>query len=240
MQTVKTVAIGLKEALLEVPDPRALRGRRYEMTAMLTALVCGILCGVQSFRALDEWLKLQPLWFRHWLGFPRGTPSRFAFSKLLAKLPPVILEAALNRWLSGFDVAWPELELSKIPAAVFEMTEVWDGKTLRGTRFNQQRACQQLVRMDLATSCVLSQTPIDLTTNEAAVALKLLQEMITTGEIKGKTIVADAAFCQREICQAIVDSGGDYVVTVKKNQPQLLRDISNAFLIPEGFPPLCG
>ena len=236
---MKTVAMGLKDVFQEVPDPRGTRGRRYEMTAMLTALVCGILCGVRSFRGLAEWLQLQPLWFRHWLGFHNGTPSRFAFSDLLAKLPPVILEAALNRWLSGFEVELPNVDLSKLPETVFENAEAWDGKTLRGTRFNHQRACQQLVRMDLATGCVLSQTPIDLSTNEAAVALKLLQEMVTTGEIKGKTIVGDAAFCQREICQAIIDSGGDYVVTVKGNQPELLRDITNAFVIPQGFSPLC-
>ena len=33
------------------------------------------------------------------------------------------------------------------------------------------------------------------------------------------------AYCQRETCQQIVESGGDYLVTVKGNQPQLLRDI---------------
>ena len=236
---MKTLAMGLKEAFQEIPDPRAKRGRRYEMVAMLTATVCGILCGVRSFRALSEWLQLQPLWFRHWLGFPRKTPSRFAFADLLAKLPPVVLEAALNRWLDGFDVELPEGELSKLPESTFENTEVWDGKTLRGTRFNEQRAFSQLVRMDLATSRVLSQTVIDLSTNEAAVALKMLPEMVRTGEIKGKTIVADAAFCQREICQAIIDSGGDYVVTVKDNQKTLLRDITNAFAIPQGFSPLC-
>ena len=63
--------------------------------------------------------------------------------------------------------------------------------------------------------------------------------MVTTGAIRGKTIVADAAYCQREICQAIIDSGGDYVVTVKDNQKTLLRDITNAFAIPQGFSPLC-
>jgi predicted transposase YbfD/YdcC len=53
--------------------------------------------------------------------------------------------------------------------------------------------------------------------------------------LTGRVIVADAAYCQRDLCQQIVDSGGDYVVTVKDNQPTLKRDIENAFVIPKGF-----
>lgn len=55
--------------------------------------------------------------------------------------------------------------------------------------------------------------------------------------LKGKLIVGDAAYCHRDICQTIVDSDGDYLVTVKANQPQLLRDIEQAFVISQGFPP---
>jgi predicted transposase YbfD/YdcC len=56
--------------------------------------------------------------------------------------------------------------------------------------------------------------------------------------LTGKLIVADAAYCQREICQEIVDKEGDYLVTVKDNQPQLRRDIEQAFVIPRSFSPL--
>ena len=46
--------------------------------------------------------------------------------------------------------------------------------------------------------------------------------------------MADAAYCQRELCETIVEKEGDYLVTVKGNQPQLLRDVQQAFVIPEG------
>jgi predicted transposase YbfD/YdcC len=32
-------------------------------------------------------------------------------------------------------------------------------------------------------------------------------------------VIGDAMFCQRELCQQIIDSGGDYLVAVKENQP---------------------
>ncbi|MBL4885475.1 MAG: hypothetical protein JKY95_13185 [Planctomycetaceae bacterium] len=45
-------------------------------------------------------------------------------------------------------------------------------------------------------------------------------------------------FCQRDICEQLVDSGGDYFFTVKENQPTLLKEIKLAFAETEGFSPL--
>lgn len=42
-------------------------------------------------------------------------------------------------------------------------------------------------------------------------------------------VVGDAMFCQRDVCQEILDSGGDYLLAVKENQPGLLRDIALEF-----------
>ena len=51
-------------------------------------------------------------------------------------------------------------------------------------------------------------------------------------------IAADRPYCHGDNCETIIDSGGDYLVTVKGNQPQLLRDIEQAFVIPQSFSPL--
>ena len=56
-------------------------------------------------------------------------------------------------------------------------------------------------------------------------ALTLLKSL----PLEGAIITGDAAFCQRVICQAIRDGGGDYLFTVKANQPRLMADIAIAF-----------
>ena len=190
---------------------------------MLAALVCGILCGQKSLQAFVEWLHLQPATTWHWLGFFRRPPQRRAFSDLLEVLPPEAIEAALTQWIAGLGVAPSD-----------ENVQVWDGKTLRGSKTLSAKALQQLVRLSLATGQILSRTDIAASTNEAKAALDLLKRLV----LKGQVIVADAAYCQRDLCQQIVDSGGDYVVTVKDNQPTLKRHIENAFVIPKGFSPL--
>ncbi len=81
---------------------------------------------------------------------------------------------------------------------------------------------------------ILASHAIPANTNETTVALDLVKRLV----LKGKLIVADAADCQRERCETIVEKEGDDLVTVKGNQPQLLRDVQQAFVIPEGFSPL--
>jgi hypothetical protein len=43
--------------------------------------------------------------------------------------------------------------------------------------------------------------------------------------VRGRIITGDALFCQRDLCQQIIDRGGDYVFAVKDNQPSLEIDI---------------
>ena len=51
--------------------------------------------------------------------------------------------------------------------------------------------------------------------------------------------MGDALFCQRDLCQQILDSGGHYFVAVKDNQPQLLREMSLELTAPAAvFSPL--
>jgi len=141
-------------------------------------------------------------------------------------LSPQALEEALLKWIrEGLGLQIDEQELQAI---------IIDGKTLKGTRSKYQRAYQVLGLLDQKTGFVLSENTIDPATNEAKTALKLLREMV----LEGKVFVGDAAYCDQEICREITDSGGDYLVIVKDNQPTLHHDARAAFVVPEGFSPL--
>jgi hypothetical protein len=197
---------------------------------MLATVVCATFCGFRGFRAIQHWLKLHgvPMW--HLLGFTRKPPGRQAFADLLAELDEAVLERTLLEFVDQLDLG---LE-SPPPAAETLSVEVWDGKTLRGTREGKDRAQQMIVRMQLSLKQVLSSDKIPAGTNESKTALDLVRNLL----LKGRLIVGDAAYCQREICQEIINQEGDYLVTVKDNQPQLRRDIEQAFVIPRSFSPL--
>ena len=213
---------------------------------MLAAVVCATLCGFRGIRPVVHWLELHGVEMWHLLGFRRLPPVRQTFANVLAEVDPVRLEQVLLELIEQLDL--PECAdtarasaakstVTKSAAATPSVTapdvEIWDGKTLRGTRQGERRAEQLLIRIQHTLAKVVSSTAISRETNESKTAYDLVRQLV----LKGKLIVGDAAYCQREICEAIVAKEADYLVTVKGNQPQLLRDIELAFVIPPSFSP---
>jgi hypothetical protein len=200
--------------LSQVPDPRGRNGRRHSLSAMLTAVVCGILCGNRGYLPLVQWLHDLPVDVWHWMGYTRRPPKLDCFRDLLMRLDPQVLEETLRKWIER------ELQLTvqndQLSAASL------DGKTLCGTLRPFAKAVHLLSLVDHHTGCVLGQSRVDEKTNEHKAALPLLKALVSQGQV----IVGDAMFCQREVCQQIVDSGGDYLVAVKENQPGILREIT--------------
>lgn len=47
---------------------------------------------------------------------------------------------------------------------------------------------------------------------------------------QGRIMRGDALYCQRELCEVVLADGGDYLVVVKGNQPELFRDLAGVAL----------
>lgn len=47
--------------------------------------------------------------------------------------------------------------------------------------------------------------------------------------LAGRLLTGDAQYCQRAVCRETVDRGGDYLVSVKENQPDLFGEIALLF-----------
>jgi predicted transposase YbfD/YdcC len=61
--------------------------------------------------------------------------------------------------------------------------------------------------------------------SELAVASRLIGHIDWTG----KVLTGDALYCQRWVCAALLQAGGDYLFLVKGNQPQLFEDLRLLF-----------
>jgi len=148
------------------------------------------------------------------------------FRYLLMALSAMQFERVLREWIERFSAAAATRD-SLSPVSI-------DGKTLCGTLQPHCRAVHLLSALDHQTGCVLSQINVDHKTNEAKAALLLLKDLV----LQGRVITGDAMFCQREICQEILDRGGHYLFVVKDNQPTLHREIQAAFVNEAAFSPL--
>lgn len=215
-------AVSLLSMLTQITDPRGRQGRRHPLAAMLAAIICGLLTGATGYKAIAQWARLQTPAVWKWLGFLRKPPCANSFRNLLMALPPETLEGVLRVWVGS---------LVKEPLPDELRGTSLDGKTLCNTLAAHERNVHLLSLLDQSLGGVLSQQAVNPTTNEAKASLELLK----TITLQGRLISGDAMFCQREICQQITDSGGDYLFVVKDNQPELKAAIEAEFQ--PGFSP---
>lgn len=219
--STETTAPSLYEVLSQIPDPRHRRGTVYSLASVLTLVALALLCGRRSLAAIAEWGRhynhLAPL-----LGFTRRTkdntgyrtPCTSELHTLLAALPAAVFEAALTRWILAQGVT--DLEQRAVAP---------DGKTLRGSQGHQLPGVHLVAAYCRDVEAVLAQLAVPGKTNEHKTALELLKLI----PLKGTLITGDAAFTQRDLCEAVLASEGDYFLTVKDNQPTLEADIRAAF-----------
>ena len=211
----------LLDFLATVPDPRSAHGRRHPLAAMLAAVCCAILCGARGFKPIAQWLHDQDIALAHALGFTRKPPQWGAFRKLLIALDPTPFEDALGRWAeAALASSPPGAQGGDAPEPV-----ALDGKAVRGSIGCHEGAVHLLSVMAQRYGLTLRQTEVGSKTNEHKAALGLLQGLV----LEGRVVTGDAMFCQRDLCAQVVQDGGHDFVVVKDNQPELLRDIGDAF-----------
>jgi predicted transposase YbfD/YdcC len=72
---------------------------------------------------------------------------------------------------------------------------------------------------------VLGQVKVDKKSNEITAIPALLKVL----ELSGSIVTIDAMGCQMSIVKSIVEQEGDYVITLKKNQPSLYARVESLF-----------
>jgi hypothetical protein len=201
--------LSLPEVLATLPDPRSRQGRRHPLHAILGLVTLGLLLGRRSLDAIAQLGRNHGPPLAHALGFTRGkTPSKSSLSRTLRRLGVEALEQALSRWVT-----------SRLPAQA-DVLNV-DGKTLKGSRDGDVPGQHLVAVYAPHVQAVLAQIRVESKTNEHKAALRLLGIL----PLQGKIVTGDALFCQRDLCALVVAAGGDYLWTVKANQPGLEVDV---------------
>lgn len=209
-----SATLSLLSVLAEVPDPRSRHGRRHPLSAILALAVVGMLSGAKSYQAIAQFGREKGFALAHARGFTRGkTPTKSTFSVLFRRLNVQAFEQALSRWIA-----------SRLPEGGEKRISL-DGKTARGSRDGELPGHHLVAAYSAEAEAVLAQLQVDAKTNEHKAALHLLGIV----PVKGNILTGDALFCQRDVCAEIIAAGGDYVFTVKDNQPSLVVDIGAGF-----------
>ena len=174
-----------------------------------------MICGADDFVAIAAFGRKKRQWLSRFLDLRTGIPSHDRFNAILAAIRPVEFEKCLLSWITALH----ELTGGQVIAI--------DGKTLRRSfdKATGKAAIQMVSAWATANQISLGQVVVDAESNEITAIPKLLEII----DVSGALVTIDAAGCQTEIAQKILDGGGDYILTVKGNQPKLRAGIKRYF-----------
>ena len=206
----------LYERLSGLSDSRQRRGRRYELAVILIGLLLAKLAGEDKPEGIADWVQLRSAFFVDVFHLKRkAMPCAMTYRRVLAE---AITISELDHLIREYLLSWPNAGQS--------LQIALDGKTVRGVVApDQTRAIHLLAAYLPDEGIVLRQLEVGSHTNEIPTAPNVLKVL----DLQGKIVTADALLTQRALSQLIVEAGGDYVWTVKENQPQLRRDIEQLF-----------
>jgi predicted transposase YbfD/YdcC len=156
------------------------------------------------------------------LGFTHAPPCAATLHTIFRHVNRDEVEAHLG--------AWADSVVSSLPAApeTPEVAMALDGKTLRGSKKQGAPGTHLLSALAHHVGVTLAQQGVDDKTNEITAVETLLCQLV----LEGRIVTMDALLTQRQVAQTLVDQGGEYVMIVKDNQPQLRADIELVFALP--------
>ena len=206
----------------EVLEFRSKEALAYPLAGFLALIALAMFSGVHKgpqdlaeYAATLSQGQLRALGFRRKRGTTRlRCPGESTFKRLLPRLDAPTLERAL--------LLWQEQVLGPSPDPLV----IVDGKTLRHAHLELVSAVDGCGRW-------LGSVPIQAGSNEIPAARQLLAKV----PLVHKTALADAIHTQIETAQQILfEGGGDYALTVKANQKELVQTLAT-LLTPSPFSP---
>ncbi len=213
----------LLERLKDIPDPRGRQGRYVPWKSILGIIVlaklAGVVGGPSDIAVFAKRLTKPQRRNVHCRRDPNTgqceVPSESSFQRALVALDPLALERVLRQWQDDL------LGADEDPLVVL------DGKVAKNA--GKQNVVSAI---SVPSGRVHGVQPVPAGTNEITAARTLIQRC----PLEGRLVSLDAIHTQDETARLLVqDKGADYLLTLKDNQPALLKTAQT--LLPGDFFP---
>jgi hypothetical protein len=184
-----------------------------------------MLCGARSYSAIAEWGRHDGAHIARTPGFRHIPPCAATLHLIFRRLDCAGFEAQLGAWVESIVASTPP-DIGRRQAS--EPAVALDGKTLRGSRQQGAPGGHLLSALAHQVGVTLAHQAVADKTNEITAVEMVLSQLVLTGRV----VTMDALLTQTAVAQTIVEAGGDDVMVVKANPPQLRADIELLFAEP--------
>jgi len=203
----------LQKAMEEVERESEHKGYWYRLRDILTILICGMLCSLQTIDDIHEWSQSTPTRKLLTKRFKiEKVPCRAQFYNILGYVKPEKFNEVFIKWVQRV-----------LCVSVSGKTVAIDGKTICST--DKLTADGNALHIASAIvseyGLVIGSQECDTKTGE----ITAFRELIEMLDVKGAVVVADALHCTTKSAATVVAAEADYLFVVKDNTPKLKADI---------------
>jgi predicted transposase YbfD/YdcC len=198
----------------KLKDPRRAHRRLHDLQDIIVMALCAVIAGAQDWQEIETFGRKRRAWLQRFLRLPNGIPAHDTFERVFDRLKPPAFQACFRQWVQAVQGVLPIKHVAI------------DGKTLRASGTGKLGPLHLVSAWATAQRLSLGQVAVEEKSNEIT-AIPALLELL---DLHGALVTIDAMGCQKAIARKVIDQGGDYVLTVKDNQPQLLDDVQQSLL----------
>jgi len=188
----------LLEALTQVQDFRAPRGRRYPLWLLLLLVIMGTMSGCLGYRALEDFAR------RHHEALvaslqlpPTRFPSDSTFRRVMMGIDFTDLAYVFNNWANDW-----------MPTQTQDWLGV-DGKSIKATVSNYDKAYQDFINVvsvfntrygvAIAKRCCEAQIALQQFHNKESSEIAVVQALLATLKLQGVIFTFDSLHCQKKL-----------------------------------------
>jgi hypothetical protein len=202
----------LREIFRTVPDPRR-ASHTFKISSMLTLTCIGLLCGAQTFADLMRHVRATSQGLRRDIDLPLKKGTKFYRVPSYNAMRDALKRIDLNHFARLLS-QWQQQHQGTLPRSL-----AMDGKDLGGE-------LGILISLVLTGEGEESGTPIAMRTADRGYELHAAQDMLRDESvgIAGTLVTGDALHAQQDTARIIVGRGGDYILSLKDNQPHIYKE----------------
>ena len=203
----------------DLEDPRSEVNRRHPLVSVVVIGLMAVLAGASGPTAIAAWANDKKELLRKVLPLPNGIPQKDVYRRVFSALKPEAFRACFVSWLQSLEAK------RKAVGCSGERIYAVDGKTARRSH-DRKKGLGPLHTVSVwasASGLSLAQVATEAKSNE----ITAIPELLRLVDLEGAIVTIDAIGTQKQIAKQIVESGGDYVLALKRNQKVLHEAVAN-------------
>ena len=187
------------EHFCDIEDHRQASKVHHTMTEILFLAIVATASAAESWGEIEEFGKAHLTTLRRYFPFKSGSPSDCTIRRFFRSLSHEKMNEILGKHFG---------------ANLEEKHYAIDGKTLRGSKYEDNRAFHFLNVYAVESGITVYGQIMDAKDNE----ITAIPEALDALDIRGATVTIDAMGCQRSIARQIIEKAGEYIFTLKCTQ----------------------